>query len=83
MESKYLLAEVENLFREDDDMRNVQDIKNMATEIGTQCANHVMGAKQLIKGKFLHRACMPFKSDLTSSSTFEKDMNPSSDIHID
>ena len=50
-ETKAILNEVEQLFQQDDDIRDIQDIKKMGNEIELHCSNTVKDSRDLIKSK--------------------------------
>ena len=49
-ETKTILAELEQLFNRDDDVRDIDDIKKMSREIGLHYKHTVKDFKELIKG---------------------------------
>jgi hypothetical protein len=50
-ETKSILLELEQLFKRDDDVRDIEDIKKMATEIEFQRTQHTRDLKAIIKRK--------------------------------
>lgn len=48
-ETKSILLELEQLFKRDDDVHDIEDIKKMATEIEFQRTQHTKDLKTIIK----------------------------------
>lgn len=48
-DTKSILLELEQLFKRDDDVRDIEDIKKMATEIEFQRFQHTQDLKTIIK----------------------------------
>lgn len=48
-ETKGIIAEVEQLYSRDEDLRDISDIKKMANEIDLHCSSTMIDAKELIK----------------------------------
>ena len=51
-ETKSILLELEQLFKRDDDIRDIEDIKKMAAEISFQREQHTKDLKSIIKREY-------------------------------
>ena len=52
-DTKSILLELEQLFKRDDDVRDIEDIKKMAAEIEQQRRQHTRDLKSVIKRESL------------------------------